>query len=169
MRLARRALLLLVNLDQPVILTILVLALVAPLGNPLALGLVVDQVAVALLLLDALLGGKLFPFGGLLGGGNRLLTRERCGWRGKDQMYAFRGGLYLAGRQELVDECLGGIAGCGFKRFFVGAGGNGVGVICEQVSQVKCKRCGLVDGNRSSSGEQIVGLQEGKMHSLQSA
>lgn len=61
--------LLLVNLDQPVVLAILVLALVTVLGQPFARGFVVDHLAIALLVLDALLLCEFLPFGhGLVGG-----------------------------------------------------------------------------------------------------
>jgi len=74
MGLGRLLLLLLVNLDQPLIITVLVLSLVTPLGNPLALFVIVDQFAVALLILDALLGSKALPLGRLLGGGYGLFA-----------------------------------------------------------------------------------------------
>jgi hypothetical protein len=148
-RLARLLLLLLVDLDKPVVLAVLVLALVAPLGDPLALRVVVDQVTVALLVLDALLGGKALPLGGLLGGGDGLLAGKSGGRRGQNEVHALRVGFDLASREQLVDQGLRGVAGgCG-EGCFVGGDGNGVGVVGEEVAEVECEGRGLVDGNRS--------------------
>lgn len=64
-------------------------------------------------------------------------------------MDTVRGRLDFAGREKLVDEGLCGIARSGGKSLFVCLGGDGVGVLGEQVSQVKCEGSGLVDGDRT--------------------
>lgn len=156
MSLARRLLLLLVNLDQPLVVAILVLALVAPLGHPLAAGIVVDHLALALLVLDTLLGGKALPFGRLLGFGNGLLAGKRRRGCRKDKVHAFRGRFDLTGGQELVDESLRGIAGCGAKGLFTRVGGDGVGVVGEEIAKVEGKGRWLVDGNGSAGGQLLV-------------
>jgi hypothetical protein len=104
---------LLVNLHEPVVLTVLVLSLVAPLGYPFALRLVVDQVAIAPLVLDTLLGGKALPLGRLLGCGNGLLTRYGCAWRGEYKVDTIGVGLDFAGGEQLVDEGLSSVARSG--------------------------------------------------------
>jgi hypothetical protein len=154
--LARLCLLLLINLDKPLVVELLVLALVAPLGDPFAARLVVNQLAVALLVLDTLLGGKALPLGLLLGLGDGLLAGQRCGGRREDEVDALGGRLDLAGREELVDEGLGGIAGGGGKRLFVDSL-DGVGVVGEQVAQVKGEGRGLVDGNGPGDCQQAAG------------
>jgi hypothetical protein len=147
MRLPARLLLLLIHLNKPVVLALLVLALVAPLGDPLACRLIVDQLAVALLVLDALLGGKALPLGRLLGGGDGLLAGQRRGGYGQDKVDAFRVGLDLAGGEQLVYEGLRGVAGgCG-EDFFRGRGGDGIGVVGEEIAEVECEGGGLVDGD----------------------
>jgi hypothetical protein len=146
-RLARLGLLLLIHLDQPVVLAVLVLALVAPLGDPFAARLIVHQLAVALLVLDALLGGKALPFGRLFGGGDGLFARQGHAGGREDEVHAFRVGFDLACGEELVDEGLGGVArGCG-EGGFVRGRGDGVGVVGEKVAEVEGEGCGLVYGD----------------------
>ena len=147
MRLARLRLLALIHLDKPVVLAVLVLALVAPLGHPFTARVVVDKLAVALLVLDALLGGKTLPFGSLFDGGNGLFAGKWGAGGGEDEVHAFSGGLYLAGREQLVYEGLGGVAGGGAQDLFVCVGGDGVGVVREQVAEVECEGSGLFDGD----------------------
>ena len=154
--LARLGLLLLVNLDKPLVVELLVLALVAPLGDPFAARLVVNQLAVALLVLDTLLGGKALPLGLLLGLRNGLLAGQRRRGCREDEVDTLGGRLDLTGREELVDEGLGGIAGGGGKRLFVD-GLDGVGVVGEQVAQVKGEGRGLVDGNGPGDCQQSAG------------
>lgn len=74
-----------VDFDQPVVLAVLVLALVAVLGDPFASGLVVDELAVALLVLDALLLGELLPLGHGLLFGDGLLARQLGGRSGQTE------------------------------------------------------------------------------------
>lgn len=75
-----------IQLHQPLVLRLLILALVPPLLDPFARLLVVDQVLLPIFergaafqasaeLADALLAGKLFPLGGRLGLGERLPPR----------------------------------------------------------------------------------------------
>lgn len=113
MRLTRLLLLLLVDLDKPLVLAFLVLALVSPLGDPFARRFVIDELGVALLVLNTLLLGEELPFGGGLLGGDGLLAGQRRRGLWEDQVHAFGGGFELAGGQELVDEGLGGVAGVG--------------------------------------------------------
>jgi hypothetical protein len=147
MSLSSLSLLLLVNFDQPGALGVLVLALVTPLGDPVASRLVVNLVAVALLVFDTLLGGKALPLGLLLGLGDRLLTWKGHLGRGENEVNALGGGLDLAGGEQLVDESLCGIASSGGQSLFVCLGGNRVRVVGEQVAQVECEGGGLVDGD----------------------
>jgi hypothetical protein len=63
-------------------------------------------------------------------------------------VHAFRAGLDLAGREQLVYEGLGGVAGGGAQDLFVCVGGDGVWVVGEQVAEVECEGSGLFDGNR---------------------
>lgn len=146
-RLARLLLLLLVDLDKPVVLAVLVLALVAPLGHPLAGRFFVDHLAVALLVLDALLGGEALPFSGLLGCGDGLLAGQWGRGRGEDEVHALAVGLDLAGGEQLVYEGLCGVAGGGGENLFRGSGGHGIGVVGEEVAQVEGEGRGLVDGD----------------------
>ena len=64
-------------------------------------------------------------------------------------MDTLRGRLDFAGREELVDKGLCGIARSGGKSLFVCLGGDGVRVVGEQVAQVECEGSGLVDGDRT--------------------
>jgi hypothetical protein len=145
-RLARLLLLLLVDLDQPVVLAVLVLALVAPLGHPFASRFVVHQLAVALLVLDALLRGEELPLGLLFRSGQLLLAGKGRGWAGQDEVDAFRVGLDLACGEKLVYEGLRCVAGGCAERLFI-RGFDGVGVVGEEVAEIECEGCGLVHGN----------------------
>ena len=142
--------LLLIDLNKPGVFGVLVLALVAPLGYPVAGRLVVNLVAVALLVLDTLLGGKALPLGRFLGLGNGLLAGQRKLWRREDEVDTLGGRLDFTGGKQLVDEGLRGITSSGGESLFVGLGGDGVGVVGKQVAQVECERRGLVDGDRAA-------------------
>lgn len=65
-------------------------------------------------------------------------------------MHTIRGGLDLAGGKQLVDESLRGITSGGGEGLFVCFGGDGVGVVGEQVAQVEGEGGGLVDGDRTT-------------------
>jgi hypothetical protein len=77
-RLTSLPLLLRINFNKPLAITVLVLSLVTPLGNPVALFLVVDLLALSLLLLDALLLSKLLPDSLCLGIRDSLLAGKSC-------------------------------------------------------------------------------------------
>lgn len=155
MRLARLLLLLLIHLDQPIVLAVLVLAFISPLGHPLAARIVVHHLAVALLILDALLGCEALPFRRLFGGGDGLFAGQGGGGRGENEVHAFAVGFYLAGREELVYEGLGGVARGGVQGCFVG-GGDGVGVVGEEVAEVEGEGSGFVDCD--GAGVVLVGV-----------
>ena len=143
--------LLLVNLNQPVILAILVLALVTVLGHPLARSLVEDQLSIALLVLDALLGGKLLPLGLGLFLGHALLAGQvggRCR-QAEGDAGAVVGFCDGACGEELVDEGLGAVAGGVFDVGFLNLAHDGkrIGVVAEEVAQVEGVGNGLVDGD----------------------
>ena len=150
--------LLLINLNKPLVLVVLVLALVTPARHPLARSLVVGKLLAALLVLaggtgllaelaDTLLAGEQLPFRGGLGDGKRLVAREVDVRRWQGEKHTVRdGSLNLAGCQELVEEDLDAITGCGFQRvvqFLVRGELQGVGVVYEQVAQVECVGSGL--------------------------
>lgn len=150
--------LLLINLNKPLILVVLVLALVTPARHPLARSLVVDKLLAALLVLaggtgllaelaDTLLAGEQLPFRGGLGDGKGLVAREVDVRRWQGEKYTVRdGSLNLAGCQELVEEDLDAIPGRGFQRvvqFLVRGELQRVGVVDEQVAQVECVGSGL--------------------------
>lgn len=149
--------LLLINFNQPIVLTILVLALVTILGHPLARSLVEDQFAIALLILDALLGGKLLPLGLGLLLGHALLARQVGGRGGQAEgdAGAVVGFCDGAGGEELVDKSLSAIASGVLDVGFLdlGHGREGVGVVAEKVAQVEGVGNGLVD----SDGEARLG------------
>ena len=145
-RLSSLRLLLLVDLNKPLRVAVLVLALVTPLGYPLARGLVVNKLAVALLVLDTLLGGKALPLGRFLGGGDGLFAGNGGGRRGEHKVHALGARLDFAGGQQLVDEGLSGIARGGGEDGLVGGGGDWVGVVGEQVAEIEGEWGGLVDG-----------------------
>lgn len=52
-------------------------------------------------------------------------------------MHAIGGRLDVAGREQLIDKSLGGVAGVRFKVFFRRVTGDGVGVVGEEVSEVE--------------------------------
>lgn len=147
---------LVVDLDDPVVrhdALLPGLALVSPRLLPLARALVELLALHAPLLpglgLDALLGGELLPLGRLLGGRQRLLTRERRGDRGQVEQDALLGRLQGQGGQQLVDEGLGAVAG-GLGQAVLQVdgsvgGGQGVGVVGEQEAEVECVRRRLGD------------------------
>ncbi|VUC27128.1 unnamed protein product [Clonostachys rosea] len=88
-----------VYLDDGVVLALLVQALVSPLALPFARLLIKGQVLALLagLGLDSLLRGEALPFGGGLGLGDGLLSRQVCtGWREREED-AFLGGAERAG------------------------------------------------------------------------
>ena len=139
--------LLLIDLNKPGVFGVLVLALVTPLGYPVAGRLVVNLVAVALLVLDTLLGGKALPLGRFLGLGNGLFAGQRKLWRREDEVDTLGGRLDFAGGKQLVDKGLCGITSSGGEGLFVGLGGDRVGVVGKQVAQVEGERRGLVNGD----------------------
>ena len=142
-------LLLVVDNGDPVVrhLALGVLALVAVLGLPVLGSVVVLQLAVAALGLDALLVGELLPLGLLLLFGNGLLARQMCDGRGECELQRLVvGGLGDgAGGQELVDQALGGVARNGSQDFFLvlGQRGQRVGVVAEESAEVECERLGF--------------------------
>jgi hypothetical protein len=147
-------LLLVVDLDKPLVLALLVLALVAPSGNPLTGRLVVNQLGLVVVVLgDALLLREELPLGGRLLGGDGLFAGQRGGARRKHEVHAIGRGLDVASAEQLVDEDLGGIAGVGSKGVFVGVAGDGVGVVRKQVAQVERVGRGLVDGDWPAPGQ----------------
>ncbi len=56
------------------------------------------------------------------------------------------GGGDGAGGQELVDEGLGAVAGCGGEEGVAGVGGEGGGVVAEEVAEVEGWGDGFRDG-----------------------
>jgi hypothetical protein len=142
-------LLLVVDNGDPVVrhLALGVLALVAVLGLPVLGSVVVLQLAVAALGLDALLVGELLPLGLLLLFGNGLLARQMCDGRGECELQRLVvGGLGDgAGGQELVDQALGGVARNGSQDFFLvlGQRGQRVGVVQRRVPRSNVNGWGL--------------------------
>lgn len=68
-------------------------------------------------------------------------------------MDALGGGLDFARGEQLVDESLGGIAGGSGEGGLIGGGGDGIGVVCEEVAEIKGKRRGLIDSDRAAGWE----------------
>lgn len=119
--------LLLIDLNKPLVLVVLVLALVSPAREPLAGRLVVLQLLAALLvvagstgllaeLANALLAREQLPFRGRLRGRQGLVPREVDVGGGEGQENTVgHGGFDFAGCQELVEKNLHAIAGCRFQ------------------------------------------------------
>lgn len=138
-----------VDLDEPVVLSLLVEALVAPLALPLARLLVVGEVLALLagLGLDALLLGEALPLCRGLGLGHGLLAGQAGGRGGQAEQDAVAGGGDGAGGEELVDERLGAVPGdVGQGLLFVGGvEDEWVGVFCEEVAEIEGIRRRLFD------------------------
>jgi hypothetical protein len=160
--LLRLLLFLLIHNRQPVLrhLALGVLALVAILGLPLLSGIVVLELAVAALGLDALLVGELLPLGLLLLLGHGLLARQVCGRRGEVELQRLVVGGFGDGAegQELVDQALGCVACDGAEGLFfvLGERGEWVGVIAEEGAEVECEGLGFGFEVRHFDGNFVV-------------
>lgn len=151
----------LINFHKPLVVVVLVLALVSPLGNPLARSLVVDELLAALLvrqcgaglaaeLANTLLAREQLPLGRRFGRGQGLEPRE-VGVRGRqaEQDAVLSGRGDVAGCEQLVQEALGAVAGRGLQGAVQLAGSDlqWVRVVNCQVAQVESVGGGLGDGD----------------------
>jgi len=172
----RRSLLLLlpftlIHLHKPLLVIILVLALVSPLGHPLARSLVVHKLLAALLvgqrgtrltavLANALLACEQLPFGRRLRGRKRLESGQsdvRRRQTEQDAVLCGRGDV--ACREQLVQQALGAVAGSVFKgtvqRLALGKL-QGVRVVNREMTQVEGVGSRLGDGDRSGISVSLV-------------